>query len=235
MTSQYKIKLQLDFVGFGVYDEIYMQRIQKRKDLYKKIDWKKATSLFYDVPSQIKKHKRTSTREILAALAKFADDGIKFMVHADDPAIVEYALLGTGPLNWETKHVITRFKKQRYATVEESRDGVLTVKITKRGMIRALSYKLDTLSLDKRNQWDKKWRVVIFDIPDMYKHFRDLFRKRLIQLGLYQLQESVYVSPYSCFEEIEFLRELYGIAFTVRYLLVEKIEEDSNIRTHFNL
>ena len=102
-------------------------------------------------------------------------------------------------------------------------------------MVKALTYRLDTLMITKPKRWDKKWRVVIFDIPIKYNRVRDIFRSRLVQMGMYQLQESVYIYPYSCFSEIEFLRELYGVPFTARYLLVEHIENDDFLKYHFEL
>jgi CRISPR-associated endonuclease Cas2 len=75
----------------------------------------------------------------------------------------------------------------------------------------------------------------MFDVPNKYGKTRDVFRLRLEQLGLKKLQKSVYVSPYSCFQEVEFLRELYGIAITVQYLLVEQIEDDAFLKRQFNL
>lgn len=201
--------------------------------LSSKIDWKKAAELFARVDTKVP-NKKLKASDVLKFLAKAADDGLMFIAHADDPAIVEYSLFGTGPLTWETNRMVKRFQKQNFVTVQENPDGSTVVKITKNGMTRALAYQLNTLKL-KKERWDNKWRVVIFDVPEKYKSFRDLFRMRLRQLGLYPLQESVFVSPYKCFDEIEFLRELYRIAFTVRYLLVEKIEDDDNIRLYFNL
>ena len=102
-------------------------------------------------------------------------------------------------------------------------------------MTKALTYQLDTMKLDRPKKWDKKWRVVIFDVPNKYGRTRDIFRKRLDQLGLRKIQKSVYVSPYPCFKEVEFLRELYGIPVTVQYLLVEQIEDDAFLKRQFNL
>ncbi len=66
-------------------------------------------------------------------------------------------------------------------------------------------------------------------------HEQKKFYGCLRQLELYPLQKSVFVSPYPCFDEVEFLRELYGVAFTVRYLLVERIEKDEFLKQHFNV
>lgn len=213
-----------------------MKAIQnKRRSPYAHISWDKAATLFQQPPSKQKRPFPITAASVLRQLATAADKGLMFATHAADPAIVEYMLEGTGPLTWRTRHMIHRFQKQKFVIVHEAPDGTVTVKITKNGFAHALSYQLDAMKLRERDHWDKKWRVVVFDVPEKYKRLRDVFRSRLEQLGLYRLQDSVYVSPYPCFDEIEFLRELYGIAFTVQYLLVEKIEDDGTLCTHFHL
>ena len=133
------------------------------------------------------------------------------------------------------KQTLEQLEKQKYVTIRETPDGKITISITTYGMTRALSYELDTMRISQPKRWDGLWRVVVFDIPEKHKRMRDMFRMRLVQLGMYQLQESVYVSPYPCFDEIEFLRELYGVAITARYLLVKKIEDDASLLQRFSL
>lgn len=220
-----------------VGNNVYIRK-KKSSSPYAKIDWSKASRLFASEPQKFVKPKtnfKPSAELILHALARFLDKGLTFIAHPTNPATVEYLLLGTGPLNWQSKQVIRRFEKQKYVTVAESHEGTVTVKITELGLVKALSYNLNTMHVQEPATWDKKWRVVIFDVPVKHNRLRDIFRMRLVQLGLYKIQESVYVSPYPCFDEVEFLRELYGISFTVRYLLVEKIEDDRGIKRHFRL
>lgn len=203
---------------------------------YAHIDWDKAMKLF-DQASPIS-HQRNgypSVSQILGGLAKAADRGLMFVAHPTDPEIVHAIVEGRDPYDWRIHHIIKRLHKQRYVGIQEQKDGTVTIKLTKQGRIKALTYQLDTMSITRQKRWDRKWRVVIFDVPERYKRTRDIFRMRLKQLGLYALQESVYVSPYPCFDEIEFLRELYGIPFTVRYLLTERIEDDQFLHTHFYL
>lgn len=58
-----------------------------------------------------------------------------------------------------------------------------------------------------RKTWDKKWRVVIFDIQEKEKAVRDSLRQKLTSLGFGKLQESVYVSPLKILEDLnEFLK-----------------------------
>lgn len=202
---------------------------------YASIDWKNARQLFHSTSQKDIGRKTLTARSLLLWLATAADKGLVYLAHADDPAVVEYLLEGTGPLSWRMEHMVNRFQKQKYVTVEEKPDGTTVVRITKHGLVRALGYQLNTMQLKKPKVWDKRWRLVIFDVPEKHRRLRDIFRLRLKQLGLYPLQESVYTSPFPCFDEVEFLRELYGIAFTVRYLLVEKVEDDKFLLSHFEL
>lgn len=63
--------------------------------------------------------------------------------------------------------------------------------------------------------WDKKWRIVVFDINDKEKSKRESLRRKLLSLGFGKLQESVYISPLDVLFDLgEFLKEheLYGQA-----------------------
>lgn len=210
-------------------------RNKRRYSLYAKIDWRKAESLFQR--PQVKEEqerKYPPVRDILRVIAAAGAIGMLFAFPHSAPGIA--LLFGLGRhRDWEVNAVVKTLVRQKYVSVIESPDGKTTVRITKKGMTKALTYELDTMQILKPKKWDKRWRVVIFDVPEKYKDLRNAFRVRLRQLGLFQLQESVYVSPYPCFDEIEFLRELYGVAFATKYLLVEKIEDDISLREHFGL
>lgn len=84
-------------------------------------------------------------------------------------------------------------------------------------------------------RWDKKWRIVIFDIPEKYRKIRDQLRITLKSYGFYQLQESVWVFPYDCENVITLLKADLGVAGSVLYVIVEKLENDSHLRKEFRL
>ncbi len=210
---------------------------RKRHSPFAHIDWQKAATMFAEPPVQQKEAgSYPSAKEILMFLAGV---GVVGLIIAFPPAITGVAALvklgRRDYSSWGMRRTLKRLKKQKYVTIQEDGEGNTTVTITDRGMTRALSYKLDEMVIQKPKHWDGKWRVVVFDIPEKYKGLRDMFRMRLRQLGLCQLQESVYVSPYSCFDEVEFLRELYGVSFTVRYIVANRIEDDESLRHHFDL
>src|SRR3989338_6959670 len=201
-----------------------------------KIDWEKASLLFRKASKTQKGNsKYPQVKEILRVLAAVGGIGLVFAFPGAAAGISSLILGEDSYSSWRTRKIFNQLGRQKYISTKYGENGQVTVKITQKGMVKALSYQLDTMKVAIPKRWDKRWRVVIFDIPDKYKRVRDIFRTRLVQIGLHRLQESVYVCPYPCFDEIEFLRELYGIAFKVQYLLVEKIEDDRLLRQHFDL
>lgn len=209
---------------------------QKAVSPYTQIDWEKASLLFQRATKTQKGNsKYPQVKEILRILAAVGGIGLVFAFPGAAAGISSMILGEASYSSWRTRKIFNQLSGQKYISTKYGEDGQVTVKITQKGMIKALSYQLDTMKVDKPKRWDNRWRVVIFDIPDKYKRVRDIFRARLVQIGLHRLQESVYVSPYNCFQEVEFLRQLYGVAFTVRYLLVEKIEDDKLLKQNFDL
>ncbi|OGG14227.1 hypothetical protein A2773_06410 [Candidatus Gottesmanbacteria bacterium RIFCSPHIGHO2_01_FULL_39_10] len=208
---------------------------KRARNPYAKINWEKAAVLF-DKPFVVEGESNfPQVKQILQVLAAAGAVGLVFAFPGAALALGMIAFGKKSYPRWQSSQIIGQLERQKYVETKENKDGTTTVKITKKGMVKALTYRLDTLMITKPKRWDKKWRVVIFDIPIKYNRVRDIFRSRLVQMGMYQLQESVYIYPYSCFSEIEFLRELYGVPFTARYLLVEHIENDDFLKYHFEL
>lgn len=110
-----------------------------------------------------------------------------------------------------------------------------TVIISEKGKKLLLRYNLKEMRLNKPKVWDYKWRVVIFDIGENKKVFRDRLRDTIKSLGLYPLQKSVFVTPYPCEKEIAFLRQYYGIGDEVSCFTAVDLEEEEFLRKKFNL
>lgn len=181
---------------------------------YANIDWEKANSIFNfkkDIKTDNTGSKYPKVKEILKIVAQAGAIGLIFAFPGAAAGIGGLMMGGNSYSSWRAKKVLEQLKRQKYISIEYNQDGSITVKVTQKGRVKALTYQLNTMMLNKPKHWDGKWRVVIFDIPNKYKRVRDIFRDRIKQLGLYQLQESVYVSPFKCFDEIEFLRQLWDI------------------------
>jgi len=69
-----------------------------------------------------------------------------------------------------------------------------------------------SLSAMQKKQWDRKWRVVIFDIDEKNRKNRDLLRNKLRELGFGMIQESVWISPHDIIIDFrEFIKQI-GLA-----------------------
>lgn len=205
-----------------------------------KIDWEKAKSLFTkDKPNLItsaqnKLNQYPHVKTILFALACGAGIGLAAISPSAPLAYLSLVKFWQSFNKKRLKQTIFRFRQQKYVDIKEE-DGQYVVKITTKGLEKALSYKLEEMKIKEPENWDGKWRVAIFDISNKKRYCRDFFRNKIKALGLYRLQKSVYVYPYPCFDQIEFLRQIFGVGLEVKYILAEKIEEDENLLNHFQL
>jgi len=105
--------------------------------------------------------------------------------------------------------------------------------ITPKGKKALQKYSFKNLKIIHTGEWDKKWRLVIFDVPEKLRGSRDVLRGKLRQLGFYQIQKSVYVYPFECTEEIVFLSEQLWIARYVVVMISEIIQGEDIIVKDF--
>lgn len=118
----------------------------------------------------------------------------------------------------------------------EYRGNQMYFSLTDEGKKKAGRYKIDELKIKKPKNWDKKWRVLIFDIEDKHKIKREALRGKLKELGLCQLQKSVWVCPYEFKKEMRILREFFGLnTGEMKVINAFEIEDDKSIREFFGL
>jgi len=129
---------------------------------------------------------------------------------------------------------LRRLQKQKLVEIKDI-NGKQRITITQKGKTKILEYAVDELEISNPKTWDKKWRVIIYDIPNRKKYLQELIREALRNLGFLAIQESVYITPYPCYKEIEFLREYYHVSPYIKHLLVDKLEDDSVYKTYFGL
>ncbi len=117
----------------------------------------------------------------------------------------------------------------------EKSNGTVTLILDKEGHRKVLEYNIDDIKIEKPQAWDRLWRLVIFDIPEFKKKARDVLTKKLKLLGLLALQKSVFVYPYDCKDEIEFISEIFEIKPYVRFILAKEIDIALDLKDKFNL
>jgi DNA-binding transcriptional regulator PaaX len=130
---------------------------------------------------------------------------------------------------------IKNLYKSKLIGEKTNKDGTITLVITQKGKEKALKYNIDKIKIPKMEKWDKKWRVVLFDIPENKKKARDALRWSLKKARFYEFQKSVFVHPYSCKNELDYLIEYFNIRPYVRMMLVEKIDNELHLKSHFSL
>lgn len=206
----------------------------------KKIKWENYEKLFSaDRKEFTKKSKGTAlidprSKDILKLLAAGTMIALTIYFPTLPMAIAPFVVDRRKFTGWKLNQKIKRLRQQKLVKIKQEQ-GVDVVIITDKGKVRALRYKLEEMEIAKTQRWDKKWRVVIFDIPEKAKRLRDIFRHHLKILGFYQLQKSVWVHAYPCFDEIEFLRQIFHVGVDVTYILADRIENSSRIEKFFKL
>ncbi len=134
----------------------------------------------------------------------------------------------------ELRKEIKNLYKSKMISQKTNNDGSFTIFLTDKGKAKALTYHFQEMVIKKDN-WDGKWRIVVFDIPERLRKGRDALRLKIKELGFYELQKSVFVFPYECKDEIDFVVEFFNLRKYVRFGILEKIDNDIHLRKIFNL
>jgi len=116
------------------------------------------------------------------------------------------------------------------------KDGRKFARLTPAGSQRLkLEQEKAALRLQKKKCWDKRWRIIIFDIPERRRGMRGRLRAIMQECGFVRLQDSVWVYPHDCEELTILLKTELKAGSSVLYMVVEKIENDGWLKKHFSL
>ena len=116
------------------------------------------------------------------------------------------------------------------------RNGQIYISLTSDGKKKAGIFQINNLVIKRPKKWDKKWRLLIFDIPEKRKVAREALRGKLKELGFRKFQQSVWIYPYDCAAEMELLRDFFGLSDKDLQLVVaESINNNGHWRKSFSL
>jgi len=116
----------------------------------------------------------------------------------------------------------------------KDKNGICTIELTNKGKLKALNYYFRNIKI-KKEKWDGKWRILIFDVPERLRKGRNALRWEIKKLGFYELQKSVFVIPYECKEDIDFVVNFFELEKYVNYGVLESIDKDKQLREYFEL
>lgn len=125
-------------------------------------------------------------------------------------------------------------KKQELVKKKKDYEGSILISLTKKGILRAINYKFKRLNY-KKQKWDGKWRMIAFDIPKECQNGRKALIYRLKTAGFYEFQESIFLYPYDCKNEIDILLNLFKIKKYVRFGLLDFIDNEEKVKLKFRL
>ncbi len=127
----------------------------------------------------------------------------------------------------------TLYKWQKRGWIKfVNKDAERFIKLTKNGELEALLVKA---RLPAPQQWDKKWRMIVFDIPEDCKEKRNQLRDLLKRNSFYKLQASVYINPFPLNREaVEYLKQS-RLIYYIRIIKVDEIDDDADLKKRYNL
>ncbi|OGE74198.1 MAG: hypothetical protein A3I07_03145 [Candidatus Doudnabacteria bacterium RIFCSPLOWO2_02_FULL_42_9] len=109
------------------------------------------------------------------------------------------------------------------------------IKLTKKGKEKWLKFKIDDMKIKPQKKWDRKWRLVTYDIPVEFNNNRKEFTRKLGEIGFELVQKSLWACPYPCEDEVDFLKEIYEIRPFVRLITAEEIDIKADLIKRFKL
>lgn len=133
------------------------------------------------------------------------------------------------------RRTVREFHRDRLVQGVENEDGSMNFVITEKGKKRLLEFHINDIRIKKPIRWDGRWRAVMFDIPEKLRYKRNVLREKLKELKFYELQKSVFVQPYPCLDEINFIVEFYQIRKYVKCADMENVTNEAELRLHFKL
>lgn len=125
-------------------------------------------------------------------------------------------------------------KNRGYIKIGLNENG-FSVKLTNKGLSRSSYAAWRNLKIHQQKRWDGLWRLVMFDIPEKNKQAREALRQKLNLMGFYQLQKSVFVTPYECRKEIYFLKEIFNIKDDILLVVAKSFDGEDVVNKHFEL
>ena len=122
-----------------------------------------------------------------------------------------------------------RLRKEGAIDIQKKNHQIY-ISLTEEGKKRAGRFQINDLNITKPKKWDGKWRLILFDVEEAHRIKRNSLRGLLRGLELYQLQKSVWIHPYNCKDEIDLLREFFGLSQQeLKLVVVDDLGKDETL------
>ncbi len=134
------------------------------------------------------------------------------------------------------KTTLLKLEKRQIINLTE-KDEKVFVEIEGKNKSVILKYSIKSiLDLKKKNkEWNGKWYLVFFDVPEIQRNKRNYLRYFLNKIGFFQYQKSVYIFPFECEKEIELIKKIIEGGKYMKYMIADKIEDEEKIKIFFKI
>lgn len=109
------------------------------------------------------------------------------------------------------------------------------VRLTKKGRELYKIVEVEDIHIPKNDDWDGIWHLVCYDIPEKKKQERDYFQQKLLKSGFWAVQDSLWVYPWDCKEEIAVIAQNLGVSPYVAYLNTNYLPGQNKLIKRFSL
>lgn len=151
-----------------------------------------------------------------------------------------FKILEPRDVTWESFNkkslyaALGKLYRAKLISIVETLDGITEITILEDGR-RVAEENLVYEIIARPPRWDKKWRLIFFDIPEDKKSAREAFRYHLRRLGLKEFHKSTFIFPFPCSKEIDKLASRFDIAPHIRMATAESVDGEFEFKKHFNL
>ncbi len=129
---------------------------------------------------------------------------------------------------------VSSLKKSKHVN-SYYKDGLEVIEITEKGKKRSLRYDFEEMKIDRPKSWDGIWRIVTYDISERRKRGRDQLVVKLKELGFYPYQKSIFVFPFRCRDEVDFMKEHLFLGDSIHYIEATHIDDEEGLKKKFEM
>ena len=145
---------------------------------------------------------RAVINQILKSIGENGLSGVHVTAKSAPDALTKLSILPIDPSPQRHYQLVNELKRQELVTISRENDD-FHLQLSVKGIHRLQRAEIESLSIKKPAIWDKKWRLVMFDIPSHKNESRYILTSNLKRLGFRMIQKSFWVHPYPCFDIAE--------------------------------
>lgn len=172
---------------------------------------------------------RLSTRRVVTALALAGAVGTAIV--APNTASMIDTIMQKADKK-KAARTMTYLKYRKLVEVKQ-KNGNYHYRLTKKGWDVFEKIQIEKLTVPMPKRWDKRWRLVMFDIPLSHQKQRQFLLRHLRLLDFYMLQRSAWIHPFECEKQVGVLLKYLKLEQYVSFLVVDSGNFTHHATDHF--